>query len=154
MEVKVYTNISKKYENIEICLNAPEINEEVKKIENDLRLSFNKTIKEVLGVQGNDIYIINIEDVIKFYSEDKNNFCKTKDGVYKLKEKMYFLEDALPKNSFIRISNSVIINVKHIKCFNTDIIGKIAVKFNDDTEEYVSKRKIPDVMKFLKDRRG
>ena len=117
-------------------------------------MSFNKTIKEVLGTQGNNIYIINIEDIIKFYSEDKNNFCKTKDGVFKLKEKMYFLEDALPKDSFIRISNSVIINVKHIKCFNTDIIGKIAVKFNDETEEYVSKRKIPDVMKFLKDRRG
>ena len=31
MEVKVYTNISKKYENIEICINAPEINEDVKK---------------------------------------------------------------------------------------------------------------------------
>lgn len=60
MEVKVYTNISKKYENIEICINAPEINEEVKKIENDLSLSFNKTIKEVLGVQGNDIYFLSI----------------------------------------------------------------------------------------------
>lgn len=104
-------------------------------------------------MQGNDIFIINGLDIIMFYSEEKNNFCKTKDGIYKIKEKMYYIEEMLPKDKFIRISNSTIANIDHIKCFNTSIIGKILVKFKDGSEETVSRRRASDIMKFLKERR-
>lgn len=68
------------------------------------------------------------------------------------KEKLYYLEDVLPSKDFIRISNSAIININHVKCFNTSIIGKIIVKFKDGNEESVSKRRTSEIMKFLKDR--
>ena len=106
-----------------------------------------------MGIQNNDIFIINISDVIVFFSEEKNNFCKTKDGVYKIKEKLYYLEEVLPEKYFIRISNSAIININHVKCFNTSLIGKIIVKFKDGSEEIVSKRRTSEIMKFLKTRR-
>ena len=77
-----------------------------------------------------------------------------KEGIYRLKEKMYYLEEMLPNKDFIRISNSAIININHVKCFNTSIIGKIIVKFKDGTEESVSKRKTSEIMKFLRERRG
>lgn len=93
-----------------------------------------------------------MSDVILFFSEEKNNFCKTKDGIYKIKEKLYYLEEMLSTKDFIRISNSSIININHVKCFNTSIIGKIVVKFKDGTEESVSKRKTAEIMKFLRDR--
>ena len=67
MEFKVRTNISSEFQNIEVCINAPE----------------------------------------------KNDFCKTRDGIYKIKEKLYYLEEVLPSKDFIRISNlyTVIISV-------------------------------------------
>ena len=58
----------------------------------------------------------------------------------------------LPTKDFIRISNSAIININHVKCFNTSIIGKIIVKFKDGSEESVSKRRTSEIMRFLKDR--
>jgi len=63
------------------------------------------------------------------------------------------LEENLPKKNFIRISNSVIVNISQVKYFNTNIVGSILVKLNDGTEEYVSKRRISDIMRFLKNRR-
>jgi len=153
MNIKVRTNISDEYEDIEIVINAPEKNSQILDIENELlRLSSN-TIEKIVGTQGNDIFLINVSDIITFYSEEKNNFAKTKDGIFKIKEKLYFLEENLPQKSFIRISNSVIVNIEKVKCFNTNIIGSILVKLIDGTEEYVSKRRVSDVMKFLKDRR-
>ena len=153
MNIKVRTNISSEYNDIEIVLNAPEKTKQVIEIENDLlRLSSN-TIDKVIGMQGSDIFIIDVSDIITFYSEDKTNYCRTEKGSFKIKEKLYYLEENLPKKKFIRISNSVIVNIDKVKCFNTDIIGSILIKINDGTEEYVSKRRVSDVMKFLKDRR-
>ena len=103
MDIKIRTNISSEYENIEICINAPERNEEVQRLENELLTKQEKTIKNIIGMQDNDIFIINLSDIILFYGEEKNNFCKTKDGVYRIKEKLYYLEEKLPQKDFIRI---------------------------------------------------
>lgn len=153
MEIKIHTNISKEYKNIEVWINAPEKNEEVQELENELLYKTSKSIQQIIAMKDNDIFIINISDIILFFSEGKNNFCKTIDGIYKIKEKLYYLEERLSQKDFIRISNSAIININHVKCFNTSIIGKIIVKFKDGAEESVSKRKTSEIMKFLKDRR-
>ena len=150
MDIKVRTNISKEFQNIEVCINAPEKNEEVQRLENELLTKVSKSIQQIIAMQNNDIFIINVADVIVFFSEEKNNFCRTKDGIFKIKEKLYYLEDVLPSKDFIRISNSAIININHVKCFNTSIIGKIIVKFKDGNEESVSKRRTSEIMKFLK----
>lgn len=153
MDIKVRTNISKEFQNIEICINAPEKTTEVQLLENELLAKSTKAIQQIIAIQNNDIFIINVSDIILFFSEEKNNFCKTKDGTYKIKEKLYYLEEILSTKDFIRISNSAIININHVKCFNTSIIGKIIVKFKDGTEEIVSKRRTSEIMRFLKDRR-
>ena len=154
MNIKVRTNISKEYNDIEILINAPEKTNQLIEIENNILKISTNTIQKIIGTNGNNIFILNVFDIISFYSEDKKNYCKTKDGNFLIKEKLYYLEENLPKNDFIRISNSVIVNINKIKCFNTDIIGSILIKFYDGTEEYVSRRKVSEVMKFLKNRRG
>lgn len=152
MKIKVRTNISSEFQEIEVCINAPEKNEEVQRLENELLARNVNVIKQIIAMRNNDIFIINVSDVIMFFSEEKNNFCKTKDGIFLIKEKLYYLEDVLPSREFIRISNSTIINIKHVKCFNTSIIGRIVVKFKDGNEENVSRRRTAEIMKFLKDR--
>lgn len=152
MEIKVRTNISSEYQDIDIIINAPKKNEEVQILENLLLTKSQKTIDQIIAIQNNDIFIVNISDIIIFFSEEKNNYCKTKDGIFKIKEKLYYLEEILPSKDFIRISNSAIININQVKCFNTSIIGKIIVKFKDGSEESVSRRKTSEIMKFLKDR--
>jgi len=152
MNIKVRTNISNEYEDIEIVINSPVKNEQVERLENDLLSKANKSIQKVIGMQGNDIFVINILDIIMFYSEEKSNYCKTKNGIYRIKEKMYYLEEFLPKKDFIRISNSAIININNVKCFNTSIIGKMVVKFEDGSEEAISRRRTSEIMKFLKER--
>ena len=152
MEIKVRTNISNEYQDIDVIINAPQKTEEVQALENLLLAKAQKSINQILAMQNNDIFIISVSDIIVFFSEEKNNFCKTKDGIFKIKEKLYYLEEMLPSKDFIRISNSAIININHVRCFNTSIIGRIIVKFKDGSEENVSRRKTSEIMKFLKDR--
>lgn len=152
MDIKVCTNISNEYQDIEVCINAPERNQEIQRLENELLSIVSKSVKQIVAMQDNDIFIINVSEVLLFFGEEKNNFCKTKDGIYRIKERLYYLEEMLSPKDFIRISNSAIININHVKCFNTSIIEKIIVKFKDGSEESVSRRRTAEIMKFLKDR--
>lgn len=142
MSINVRTNISQDYkEDIEIVVNASKYTKEVEEIIKNIQQIAN-TLESIIGKKGNEISVINIEDVICFYSSEQNNYCKTNKGEFIIKQKLYELEEDLPKNDFIRISNSTIINIKFVECFDVSIIGNILVKFKDGTTEYVSKRRV------------
>lgn len=150
MNINVSTNISKEYKNIEVTISAPEITEEVKKIANTIMTMSNET-KQIIGTKDNKIYLLTINEVISFYSEDKSNYCKTSTGSFKVKEKLYELEEKLCSGDYVRISNSCIINLKYVDSFDTSIIGTIEVIFRDGSKEYVSRRRVKDVMKKIKE---
>lgn len=68
--------------------------------------------RKVIVSQDNELLQINLQDIILFYSDKKYNYCKTKTGEYKIKNKLYELENY--SNDFIRISKSCIVNINHV----------------------------------------
>lgn len=142
MNINVRTNISQDYgEDIEIVVNTSKFTKEVGEIIETIQQITSK-IDSIIGKKGNEISVISIEDVICFYSSEQNNYCKTSKGEFVIKQKLYELEESLPKNDFIRISNSNIINIKFVECFDVSTLGNILVKFKDGSTEYVSKRRV------------
>ena len=111
---------------------------------------YRREIKRIIGIKNNSYYVLNVDSIVSIKSKDKYNYCKTKDEEYRIKEQLYFLEEVLPKDRFLRISNSIIVNVDFVKCFNTDVVGTIIVEMKDGTKETVSKRRNSEVMKFIK----
>lgn len=93
---------------------------------------------------------IKYKDIIIIYSDKKCNYCRTKNGTYKIKRRLYEIEKM--DENLIRISKSCIINVRHIEKFDVSEVGKIIIKLDDNSQETVSRRKTKQIMKFLKDR--
>ena len=152
MNIKVNTNISKEFDEITINVNSPELTEDLQKILNNL-MTISSEKEELVATKNNEIFLLKSKDIFYFYSDEKFNYAKTKDNTYRIKEKLYELEEQLPKNKFIRISNSCIINVEKTKSFDASIIGSLVAKMEDNTTQEVSKRKIKNVMKFLNERK-
>ena len=152
MNTKIHTNISSEFKEVEIIVNAPNMTTEIQSLIDYITKTVNG-IREIVGVRENQLSIINIEDIICVYSEEKNTFCRTQNGVYKIKQKLYEIEDLFPINEFIRISNSCIVNLKYVECFDVGTIGRMVVKLKDGKQEEVSKRKISEIMKILRKRR-
>ena len=109
--------------------------------------------KNTVLVLADDYTIQEIEtkDIITFYSDKKYNYCKLKNKSYRIKSKLYELENE--NTDFIRISKSCIINMKHVEKFDISETGKIVVKLDDSSEEIVSRRKTTSIMKYLEERR-
>lgn len=153
MKIKINTNISSEYKEVALTINAPEMTEEIKNLV-DYVSKINTSLNQVVANKNNEIYFIDLEKIICFFSEDKYNYIRTQDGIYRLKYKLYELEEILSPKDFIRISKSCIININQVKCFDTSILGTIIVRFNDNTQEKVSKRNVSQIMKLLKERRN
>lgn len=151
MLFNIKTDISDKYnDEINIIIQTNQITNDVQQIINSIE-KIDTSFKKIIGIQNNNIFIININDIICFYSENKSNYCKTNKGIFKIKQPLYELEYTLPFSDFIRISNSTIININCVDFFNTDITGSIKVQFKDGSVEYISRRRISKVMKMLKE---
>ena len=62
---------------------------------------------------------------------------------------MYELEETLKNTSFIRISNSEIINFNEVENLDLGIIGTIIVNFKSGNKAYVSRRNVAKIKKYL-----
>lgn len=153
MTIKINTNISSEFEETSITINAPELSDEIQNIIKYVS-NINTTPTQIVATEDNKIYFIDLDKVICFFSKDKYNYVRIKDGTYKIKYKLYELEEIFKERDFIRISNSCIINVKQVECFDTSILGTVLVKFKDNTQEKVSKRNFAQIKKLLDGRRN
>lgn len=71
MSINVRTNISQDYgEDIEIVVNTSKYTKEVEEIIKNIQQIAN-TLESIIGKKGNEISVINIEDVICFYSSEQ-----------------------------------------------------------------------------------
>ncbi len=151
MEIKINTNISSEFKEASITINAPEL---TKEIQNLIQYAshINEMQNQIMASENNKIYFIDLERVICFFSKDKYNYVRVKEGTYKIKQKLYELENSLRKKDFIRISNSCLIHINQVECFDTSVLGTILVRLKDGTQETVSKRRVAQIMKLLRER--
>lgn len=99
----------------------------------------NSTIEEIL-----------CDDIVLFFSKDGINYCKTVKDLYKIKDKLYEIENL--SINYIRISKNCIVNVQHIKNFDISETGKIKVNLDNGDFELVSRRRKRDVIEFFDER--
>jgi len=103
----------------------------------------------IAGFQGDTVTILDQKDILRLYTASGKVYAVTASGEYVLRLRLYELEERLKRESFVRISNSEIINLKKVKNFDLRITGTICVTLSDGTMTYVSRRyvsKIKDVL--------
>ncbi len=150
MNIKIKKIINDKLESnnvnikIEVSNNYYDISKLVQHIE-----SFERT--KIVENFGNELKQIETKEILYFYSDKKYNYCKTLKEEFKIKSKLYELEKM--NIDFLRISKSCVINIQNVKCFDLGETGKIVVRFCDNSEQFVSRRKIKDVANYISERR-
>lgn len=149
MNIHINKSKNKRLNNDELNINIeyPENYREIDNIVEYIKMYKNRKMNVY---DGYNIVQINIEDIMYFYSEGNYNFCKLKNKEYRIKNKLYEIDKM--SNDFIRISKGCIINIKQVKSFDIGENRNIIVRFNDNSEQYVSRRKIKEVMNFLDER--
>ena len=144
--MKIKVEIVESLTETEIVIRCHEMNDEVQKIMDGLK---EKKVDFIIAKKEEMQHILRLKDILYFRSEASSVMARTIDGIFEIKEKLYELEDALPKNSFIRLSKSVIANLNMLTKFEAYFNGTLCVHFKNGEKEYVSRHyvgKIKDVL--------
>lgn len=92
--------------------------------------------------------IIDINDVICFFTKDNYVYLYKEDREYKTKLRIYQVEKIV-NSSFIKINQGCIANINKIDSFKTSIGGSIKVIFNNGYVEHISRRELANVKRRL-----
>lgn len=104
---------------------------------------------EIIGCKDQEIVKLNIADIFCFICEDNKVYALTEKDKFKIKLRLYQLEEKLP-NNFVKLNQSCIGNIKKIERFNASFGGFLSVEFKNGYCDYVSRRQL----KIVKERFG
>ena len=73
------------------------------------------TTNTIIGRAPDENYvIIPYAQICFFEGRGNNTFCITREGEYRVREKLYELESKLPQSFFVRVGRSFIVNIKNV----------------------------------------
>jgi DNA-binding LytR/AlgR family response regulator len=144
--VKIEIAIKPDLKESHVVVYTNEVTDEVQNIVD--RLS-NLQTKIITGTQDKKIYLIDYDEIYCFYSENQKIFAKTDKGNFCVKQRLYELEEMLTGSSFLRISNSCIVNMDKVKNLDISYSGSIDIVFKNESKEFASRRYISKIKKYL-----
>lgn len=103
----------------------------------------------IAGFRENVLRILESDEIKRVYSSGGKVYAETDDGEFTLRQRLYEAEERLESSRFVRISNSEIINLKKVSCFDMNLVGTICVSFVDSGKTYVSRRYVTKIKKIL-----
>ena len=102
----------------------------------------------VAGFRDDMVSILDQRDLYRIYAEAGRVYAETDNGTYVLRQ-LYEMEERLRRFSFVRISNSEIINLRKVKNIDLSFSGTICVLLTNKTVTYVSRRYVSRIKEVL-----
>lgn len=137
--MKLELNIDEKVKETLVVVSANKIDKEVQNLINYIEYSS----EYLIGIVEDKASIIDIDEIIRVYIEDRKTFVVTLKDTYVVKKKLYEVENMVTRN-FVKISQSEIANIKFIKNLDFSNTGTIVVKYKNSDISYVSRRMIKE----------
>ena len=103
----------------------------------------------ILGFQGDKAIILNETELFRIYAANGKIYADTDNEEFTLRLRLYELEQRLDKRSFVRISNSEIVNLKKASYFDLGFTGTICIHLTNGMQSYVSRRYVSKIKQVL-----
>lgn len=142
VEIKIDENTGE----TKVIVIAKTMSEEVSSI---IKKLSEESSEVIAGFKDEKLKVINPEKIIRAYAADGKVYVLDEEGEYRLRIRLYELEERLSGKGFLRISNSEIVNIKKIKEFDLSISGTICISFKDGTKTYASRRYVSGIKRNL-----
>jgi len=150
--VKIRIEIDENLEEDEVTIKCKEINQTIKRVQQSI--SSANLIPKLIFYKNDTEYYLNINDILFFETSENSVEAHTEKEVYKIKYRLYELEEMLP-NNFVRVSKSTILNVNQIYSINRNLTSSSLVQFYKSYKQvYVSRNYNKILKQRLEERRN
>ena len=144
--MKIELHIDPSLPEVEVAVRAPARTPEVDALLD--RLTAGEAPLLGFGPDGTAVPL-DLEEVLRFYGEDKDVRAQTAEAVYTVRERLYELERRLAAKRFVRISHSEIVNLKRVTALDLSLTGTIRMTLTGGVTVYVSRRYVEKMKEVL-----
>ena len=135
----------------EIIIRCGRVDEDIRKLQEYI-LSLSKP--KLTFYKGAQEYYLPIEDVLFFETEGEQIFAHTANDTFKVKRRLYELEETLPYY-FIRAAKGTIVNTTRIYSINRNLTSSSQIRFAGTHKQiYVSRHYYGALREKMEDRTG
>ena len=103
----------------------------------------------IAGFQDEQVTLLEPNQIYRIFASNGKVYAETELRKYVIRLRLYEMEQRLAGNSFVRISNSEIINLKQVRGFDLSFTGTICVSLSNGTVTYVSRRYVAKIKQLL-----
>lgn len=144
--MKVEIVVDKNLKEKEVIIKTPKVDQESLDIKEKI---LSNDIQILSGIYDDKLEIIDLDDIIRIYANEKKVYTVTGEKTYLMKLPLYKIEDYLNGKNFVRISNSEIINLDKTKNFDFKYLGTISCEMDNGDICFVSRRAMKKVREIL-----
>ena len=103
----------------------------------------------ITGFSEDSAEILSPEDIYRIYSEGQKVLAVTDKGTFRMRMRLYQVEEKLSGMKFVRISNSELINLNRRANVDLSFAGTIQVRMKNGETTFVSRRYVSVIKKIL-----
>lgn len=101
------------------------------------------------GFREDTVTLLDPGEIYRIYAANGKVFAVAGKAEYSLRMRLYEVEERFRGSSFVRISNSEIINLKAVRSFDLSLAGTIRVALKNGEAAYVSRRYVAKIKEAL-----
>lgn len=144
MKIKLEINPGYRELEIHVCHHA-----DTEQARDACRLIRSALDTNVMAYSDGQVIPVGSSDIIRIFAQNQGVYVTTTEGDYRLRERLYELEEILDKSRFLRISNSEIVNLRRIQRMDTSLTGTVKMYLDGNIETYVSRRYVTRIKNAL-----
>lgn len=141
MKFSLVIDTERQEEVIVYCHKESQLTDDIRELLSAKKFTF-------LGQNEGEYKKLEAEDIYCFTVEDNKVFAHCENDKYKIKERLYKIEEMLPE-FYVKINQSAIINIKKIDSFHSGFTATLTVKLKNGYTDYVSRRNLKNVKERL-----
>jgi DNA-binding LytR/AlgR family response regulator len=136
--VKIHIEVDGDLTEDEVTIRCGRVDDTINKIHQFI-IEQTQSAKIITFYKQNQEFYFPLEDVLFFETEGEHIYGHTANDAYRIKYRLYELEELLPKD-FIRASKSTIVNIRQVYSITRNLTASSLIKFAGSHKEvYVSR---------------
>ena len=137
--------IDEAFERLTVIIKNRENNEEVEGVINAIQTYANNQKPMIQAYFKGSVVMLPQRKIFRIYIVNRKILIQTSERLYEVRKNLRDLEELLDPESFIRISQSEILNIKRVKNFDFSSTGTIEVELENGDKTYVSRRRVKEI---------
>ena len=106
---------------------------------------------QIAAYKDSKLVFVSQRDIVRVHTEGRKIILQTDDDTFTVRRTLAGLEDVLNPTRFLRISQSEIINLHKVKCFDFNLAGTIGVEFDCGIKSWASRSRVRQIKALLKE---